>query len=390
MVFRSFQSLRKNWGLFGAFAIVSLILWNTNILFQVVKNEERTKMELWATAQKELIESNDLSRDYGTLTFDVLQKIGVTPMIQVNEQGKIIDFRNIDWKPQEDPDSLGLYATLAKLKKENAPIPIVYKDIINQTLYYGDSLLLVKLQYYPLALLLIIFLFGGLLYFFFQTNKASEQNRLWAGMAKETAHQIGTPLSSLMGWIDLLKEQNIAPASIEEMQKDIERLEVITERFSKVGSLPELQLADVVHIAQETIAYLKQRTGKQIQWEVELPEKEILLPLNASLLSWTLENLVKNGLDSMKGIGRLQLRLLELEREVRLLVIDEGSGIAPNNIKKIFQPGFTTKARGWGLGLSLAHRIIHEYHKGSIAVKESKLGKGTTFEIVLQKKDRGN
>ena len=146
-MFRSFQSLRKNWGLFGAFAIVSLILWNTNILFQVVKNEERTKMELWATAQKELIESNDLSRDYGTLTFDVLQKIGVTPMIQVNEQGKIIDFRNIDWKPQEDPDSLGLYATLAKLKKENAPIPIVYKDIINQTLYYGDSLLLVKLQY---------------------------------------------------------------------------------------------------------------------------------------------------------------------------------------------------------------------------------------------------
>ena len=347
-------------------------------------------MELWATAQKELIESNDLSRDYGTLTFDVLQKIGVTPMIQVNEQGKIIDFRNIDWKPQEDPDSLGLYATLAKLKKENAPIPIVYKDIINQTLYYGDSLLLVKLQYYPLALLLIIFLFGGLLYFFFQTNKASEQNRLWAGMAKETAHQIGTPLSSLMGWIDLLKEQNIAPASIEEMQKDIERLEVITERFSKVGSLPELQLADVVHIAQETIAYLQQRTGKQIQWEVELPKKEILLPLNASLFSWTLENLVKNGLDSMKGIGRIQLRLLELEREVRLLVIDEGSGIAPNNIKKIFQPGFTTKARGWGLGLSLAHRIIHEYHKGSIAVKESKLGKGTTFEIVLQKKDRGN
>jgi len=384
-VFRSFQSLWKNWGLLGAFAIVSLILWNTYILFQVVKKEERTKMELWATAQKELVESNDLSRDYGSLSFDVLQKIGVTPMIQVTEKGKIIDYRNIEWNSQEDPDSLELYAILAKLKKENDPIPIVYKDIINQNLYYGDSLLLVKLQYYPLALLLIILLFGGLLYFFFQTNKAAEQNRLWAGMAKETAHQIGTPLSSLMGWIDLLKEQNIAPASIEEMQKDIERLEVITERFSKVGSLPELELKDVVQITKDTIRYLQQRTGKQIQWDVELPKKEILLPLNASLLSWTMENLVKNGLDSMKGIGRLQLQLLEFDNEVHFLVKDEGSGIAPENLKKIFQPGFTTKTRGWGLGLSLAHRIIREYHNGSIKVKESKLGKGTTFEIILPK-----
>ena len=384
-MFRSFQSLWKNWGLLGAFAIVSLILWNTYILFQVVKKEERTKMELWATAQKELVESNDLSRDYGSLSFDVLQKIGVTPMIQVTEKGKIIDYRNIEWNSQEDPDSLELYAILAKLKKENDPIPIVYKDIINQNLYYGDSLLLVKLQYYPLALLLIILLFGGLLYFFFQTNKAAEQNRLWAGMAKETAHQIGTPLSSLMGWIDLLKEQNIAPASIEEMQKDIERLEVITERFSKVGSLPELELKDVVQITKDTIRYLQQRTGKQIQWYVELPKKEILLPLNASLLSWTMENLVKNGLDSMKGIGRLQLQLLEFDNEVHFLVKDEGSGIAPENLKKIFQPGFTTKKRGWGLGLSLAHRIIREYHNGSIKVKESKLGKGTTFEIILPK-----
>ncbi len=385
MVFRSFQSLWKNWGLLGAFAIVSLILWNTYILFQVVKNEERTKMELWATAQKELVESNDLSRDYGTLSFDVLQKIGVTPMIQVNEKGEIIDFRNIEWNPQKDPDSLELYTILAQLKKENDPIPIVYKDIINQNLYYGDSLLLVKLQYYPLALLLIILLFGSLLYFFFQTNKAAEQNRLWAGMAKETAHQIGTPLSSLMGWIDLLKEQNIAPASIEEMQKDIERLEVITERFSKVGSLPELELKDVVQITKDTIRYLQQRTGKQIQWDVELPKKEILLPVNASLVSWTMENLVKNGLDSMKGIGRLQLQLVEFDKEVHFLVKDQGSGIAPENLKKIFQPGFTTKTRGWGLGLSLAHRIIREYHNGSIRVKESKLGKGTTFEIILPK-----
>ena len=290
MVFQSFKHLWKSWGLYGAFAIVVLIMWNTNVLFQIVKKEERVKMELWAMAQQEIAESSDLSISYGNLAFDVLQKIGVTPMIQVDEQGKIVDFKNIEWSKTTDPDSIELYKTLAHLKSENAPIPIVYKDLINQNLYYGNAPLLVKLQYYPLALLLILFLFGGLLYFFFQTNKASEQNRLWAGMAKETAHQIGTPLSSLMGWIALLKEQNIAPASLEEMQKDIERLEVITERFSKVGSLPELIPADIVSVSEETVAYLQKRTGKQVEWTLDFPDKEIILPLNASLLSWTLEN----------------------------------------------------------------------------------------------------
>ena len=193
MVFQSFKHLWKSWGLYGAFAIVVLIMWNTNVLFQIVKKEERVKMELWAMAQQEIAESSDLSISYGNLAFDVLQKIGVTPMIQVDEQGKIVDFKNIEWSKTNDPDSIELYKKLAHLKSVNAPIPIVYKDLINQNLYYGNAPLLVKLQYYPLALLLILFLFGGLLYFFFQTNKASEQNRLWAGMAKETAHQIGTP-----------------------------------------------------------------------------------------------------------------------------------------------------------------------------------------------------
>ena len=279
---KSFQTLWKNWRLYGVFAIVLLIVWNTNILFQLVKEEERTKMELWGKAQRELVESNDLSRDFGTLAFDVLQKIGVTPMIQVDEQGNIVDFKNIVWSAEEDPDSLALYATLEEIKRQNDPIPIVYRDIINQKLYYGDAPLLVKLRYYPLALLLILILFGGLLYFFFQTNKAAEQNRLWAGMAKETAHQIGTPLSSLMGWVTLLKEQQIAPASVEEMQKDIERLEVITDRFSKVGSLPELAQEDVVALIQTTIVYLKKRTGSQIQWAIDLPEKKDFLAFKFS------------------------------------------------------------------------------------------------------------
>jgi two-component system, sporulation sensor kinase D len=384
-MFNSLQSVWKSWGLYGAFAIVLLIVWNTNILFQLVKEEERNKMELWATAQKELVESNDLSRDFGTLAFDVLQKIGVAPMIQVNEAGKIVDFKNIAWSAKEDPDSLQLYAVLEEIKLQNAPIPIVYSDIINQKLYYGDAPLLVKLRYYPLALLLILLLFGGLLYFFFQTNKAAEQNRLWAGMAKETAHQIGTPLSSLMGWIALLKEQEIAPASVEEMQKDIERLEVITERFSKVGSLPDLEEGDIVALTQSTIDYLKKRTGSQVEWEVHLPTTSIHLPLNAALLSWTLENLVKNGLDAMKGIGRLRIDLIDKKNEVRIWVQDEGSGIASKDLKQLFRPGFTTKSRGWGLGLSLARRIIHDYHNGFIQVKSTQLGQGTTFELMLPK-----
>ena len=380
-----FQNKIRPWVLLSVFVIVALILWNTNILFQILKEEERTKMELWATAQQELIENSDLSRDYGILAFDVLQKIGVTPMIQVNASGYIKDFKNIGWDIQRDPDSLKLYDLLSELKLENAPIAIRYKDVVNQTLYYGDSELLKKLQYYPLALLLIMALFAAVLFFFFQTSRVSEQNRLWAGMAKETAHQIGTPLSSLMGWITLLKEQNIAPTSVDEMEKDVDRLTVITERFSKVGSLPELHDHDVARATEEAILYLKKRSSQLIQWTWDVPTNEIRIPINLPLYSWTLENLIKNGIDAMKGQGGLTIELVERKNEVVIRVSDTGQGIAPKNVKRIFNPGFTTKQRGWGLGLSLVRRIIVDYHQGSIAVLKTEMGKGTTFEIRLKK-----
>ena len=379
------QNKIKPWVLLTVFVIVALILWNTNILFQILKEEERTKMELWATAQQELIENSDLSRDYGILAFDVLQKIGVTPMIQVNASGYIKDFKNIGWDIQRDPDSLKLYDLLSELKLENAPIAIRYKEVVNQTLYYGDSELLKKLQYYPLALLLIMALFAAVLFFFFQTSRVSEQNRLWAGMAKETAHQIGTPLSSLMGWITLLKEQNIAPTSVDEMEKDVDRLTVITERFSKVGSLPELHDHDVARATEEAILYLKKRSSQLIQWTWDVPTNEIRIPINLPLYSWTLENLIKNGIDAMKGQGGLTIELVERKNEVVVRVSDTGQGIAPKNVKRIFNPGFTTKQRGWGLGLSLVRRIIVDYHQGSIAVLKTEMGKGTTFEIRLKK-----
>lgn len=376
---------KNNSWLLGAFLIVALILWNTNILFQNLKKEERAKMELWGMAQQELIENSSVNN----LTFQVLQQTWINPMIQVDEQGKIIGHKNIDWDPKSE-DSLVIYNQLEKIKRENQPILIRYQDSlsnINQKLYYGDSLLLKKLQYYPLALLLIIFLFGAVLYFVFKTSKISEQNRLWAAMAKETAHQIGTPLTSMIGWITLLKEKQKSEP-LDEMEKDIERLQVITDRFSKVGSLPELQPADIVDETRKTLKYLEKRSSGLITFKIKLPKKKILIPLNPQLFSWTLENLIKNGIDAMKGKGMINLQFFEESQSVNIHISDTGSGIKKENFRKIFSPGFTSKKRGWGLGLSLAKRIITDYHRGKISVKASELGKGTTFEIILKKRDQ--
>ena len=373
---------KNNSWLLGAFLIVALILWNTNILFQNLKKEERAKMELWGMAQQELIENSTVNN----LTFEVLQQTWINPMIQVNSQGKIIGYKNIDWDPKSE-DSLVIYKQLEKIQRENQPILIRYQDSlsnINQKLYYGDSILLKKLQYYPLALLLIIFLFGAVLYFVFKTSKISEQNRLWAAMAKETAHQIGTPLTSMIGWITLLKEKERSEP-LDEMEKDIERLQVITDRFSKVGSLPELELVDIVGETLRTLKYLEKRSSDLITFESELPPKKIFLPLNPQLFSWTLENLIKNGIDAMKGKGTIILKLFEESQTITIHISDTGSGIKKENFKKIFSPGFTTKKRGWGLGLSLAKRIITDYHRGKISVKDSVLRKGTTIEMILKK-----
>lgn len=374
---------KNNSWLLVAFFIVALILWNTNILFQTLKKEERAKMELWGMAQQEFIENSTVNN----LTFKILQQTWINPMIQVNDQGKIIGYKNIDWNPETE-DSLIIYEQLGEIKRENQPILIRYQDSlsnINQKLYYGDSVLLKKLQYYPLALLLIIFLFGAVLYFVFKTSKISEQNRLWAAMAKETAHQIGTPLSSMIGWITLLNEKEKSKA-LNEMEKDIERLQVITDRFSKIGSLPELKAADVVEETRKTLEYLEKRSSKLISFKNQLPQKKILLPLNAQLFSWTLENLIKNGIDAMKGKGTMKLILSDHPHMINIQISDTGSGIKKENFRKVFSPGFTSKKRGWGLGLSLAKRIVIDYHRGKISVKTSELGEGTTFEIILKKK----
>ena len=374
----------KNSWLLAAFLIVSLILWNTNLLFETLKNEERKKMKLWALAQEELIENSVVNN----LTFEVLQQTWINPMIQVDQNEKIIGYKNINWD-ENSQDSLELYNYLENIKSENQPILIRYKDSlsdINQKLYYGDSILLKKLQYYPLALLLIIFLFGAVLYFVYKTSRISEQNRLWNSMAKETAHQIGTPLTSMIGWITLMKDQNKESEPLNEIEKDLERLKVITDRFSKMGFLPKLKKSDIVSETKKTIEYLKKRSSDLVIFQTNIPKNEILLPLNQQLYSWTLENLIKNGIDAIKGKGTIKVSLKEDLNWVIITISDSGQGIKKELYKKIFSPGYTSKKRGWGLGLSLAKRIISDYHKGKISVKKSVIGKGSTFEILLKKK----
>ena len=382
---RILKNQRKNSGFLFAFIIVALILWNTNLLFQNLSKEQRTKMELWAMAQEEYIQNQSFSN----LTFEVLQRSGVNPMIQVDENDKILEIRNVNLDEAKQ-DSTDLYKILDQIKKENDPILIQYKNdsgalMINQKLYYGNSEVLKKLQYYPLALLLIIFLFAAVLYFVFKTAKIAEQNRLWAAMAKETAHQIGTPLTSMMGWITLLKEKQKNSEPLLEIEKDIERLNVITDRFSKVGSNPELTLSDLNETISKTVNYLQKRSSEYVQFKLELPNNKITIPFNTQLISWTLENLIKNGIDAMKGKGTLCISVKELEQQVEILISDTGTGMTKEVTSKIFDPGFTTKSRGWGLGLSLARRIIVDFHQGRISVVKSTIGKGTQFKIMLLK-----
>ena len=379
----NFNFKAKNTWLIFAFILVILILWNTNALFDSLSLQERSKMELWAMAQKEYIKNPSLSN----LTFEVLQRSGTNPIIQVDEFDKIIEIRNIDWDNKKQ-DSIQLYNLLYEIKKENDPIIIKYKNdqgelVINQKLYYGNSSILKKLQYYPLALLLIIFLFGSVLYFVLKTSRVAEQNRLWTAMAKETAHQLGTPLSSMMGWVSLLKEKESLP--IKEIEKDIKRLNLISERFSKVGSIPNLESQEINSVIEQTTSYLKKRSSEHILFEIKLPQKEVILPFNSQLISWTLENLIKNGIDAMKGKGRLSVQMIEQKSKVEIYICDSGSGIKDELIPSIFNPGFTTKERGWGLGLSLAKRIVEDFHNGKIIVNKNRQSQGTCFQILLNK-----
>ena len=363
----------------GSFIVVSLILWNTNSFFKTFKEEERLKMEIWATAQSEFLQSAE-DVDLGSLHLKVFQNNTSTPMILINKDSSI---RTNNIPSELAKDSLYISKKLRQFQDENVPISIDQQGEHLATLYYGNSEVLNKLKFYPIALLLIILLFGAVIYFLFKTNKASEQNKLWAGMAKETAHQIGTPLSSLLGWNELLKTEHINPDITKEIEKDIARLQTITERFSKIGSLPKLDASDIVIETRNAYDYLKRRSSKLIHFSFNSKVDNAQVLLNRSLYNWTIENLVKNGIDAMKGKGSIAIEIVPNGKYVNILVADTGHGIPKSNFNTIFNPGVTTKKRGWGLGLSLVKRIVEEYHNGKIKVLSS--GKeGTIMQITLK------
>lgn len=366
--------------IFASFLIISLILWNTYTFFQIFKNEERLKMNLWANAHKTLInagENTDLE-----LPLQIFSTNTSIPII-LTENDSIINTRNIEEKIVKDKKRSNSF--LSGLKAQNDPIVIEYVPGKFQKLYYGNSALLNKLKYYPVALMLIIVLFAGLVYNFYRSTKMATQNKLWAGMAKETAHQIGTPLSSLIGWVEILKADDVPESTIVEIEKDIDRLQTITERFSKIGSEPKVENKDVIEETQKSYDYLQSRFSKQVEFSFKAPKQPIMVLMNPTLHSWTIENLVKNAIDAMKGRGKLSLQVIQDGDLVKINVSDTGKGIPKKEFKNVFEPGFTTKKRGWGLGLSLTKRIVEEYHKGTIKVLHSEIGKGTTMQVSFKK-----
>ena len=364
-----------------SFLTISLILWNTYQFFQKFKEEERVKMENFSQAQIELGKIIDLNGNISDFPLKIIQSNSSTPMIIEDSEGNF-QSKNIEITYEDSQEFLKILSE--KFKDQNKPIPVIYKGKILSTMYYGDSELLNKLKYYPFALLLIFLLFSAVVLLFYKSTQVASQNKLWTGMAKETAHQIGTPLSSLIGWTELLKIEAVNPEYISEIEKDIKRLETITDRFSKIGSKPLLETSNIVSATTESFNYLKARNSKLIIFEMKAPETEILVALNPELYSWAIENLVKNGIDAMKGEGRISVSLESTETMVLIKVKDSGKGMTKKLFKKVFETGFTSKKRGWGLGLSLSKRIIEEYHNGKIKVLRSEAGVGTTMQISLK------
>ena len=375
----------------ASFLIVASILWNTNQFFKQFKNEERLKMEVLSVAY-ENFNNPDLDIDM-PLETKIIEANKSIPMIITFENGDIKKWANLDVKNSKKftalpvDDRLYLSRQLDKMKAENEPLVVHYKVDnvdVSEKIYYRDSDLLNKLQYYPLGLVLILFLFGTIIYLAFKANKVAEQNKLWAGMAKETAHQIGTPLSSLLGWVEILRLDNANEDTVSEIEKDVSRLNTIADRFSKIGSIPKLTKHDIVKETKVAFDYIQSRSFKQIDFDFKADDNPIYVDLNLQLYSWVIENLVKNAIDAMKGKGSLSISVNQENSTAIILVTDSGKGISKRLYKKIFNPGYTTKRRGWGLGLSLTKRIIEDYHKGRIYVKRSEIGKGTTFQIELK------
>ena len=355
-------------------------LFYTGNLVEKLKAEERENIEIWAEATR-LISLSDNNQNVDFLSL-IIDNNNTVPVILTDESDSIISIRNINIEKTYDREYLR--KTLNKFKEKNEPIIVELNKKHYNLIYYNDSIILTMLIYYPYIQLGIILLLILVSYVAFRSSQKAEQNQVWVGMSKETAHQLGTPTSSLSGWIELLQQKHPEVSIARELALDVGRLEKVTERFSRIGSKPVLANENIVEIISQTIEYLKSRTSSKVKFINDFSySKEILVPLNAALFEWVIENVCKNAIDSMEGKGEINIRITDSDKNALIDISDSGKGIPKSLIKKIFNPGFTTKQRGWGLGLSLARRIIEEYHNGRIFVRHSEVGKGSCIRIII-------
>ena len=368
-----------------AVAIVTGTVFYSNFLAKKIANEEREKLSQWIEANKFIGNAPD-NVDL-TLASQIQQQNADIPIIQTNERDSIIDSRNLDSTAMAESPGY-LQRKLKEFKSAHPPVELVLskKPYIADKYYYGDSALLKQVRYYPLIQLLVVALFIFITLFAITTRNKSTQNQVWAGMAKETAHQLGTPISSLQGWVEMLKEKKESAVIAADMEKDINRLKLISDRFGKIGSSPQLEEKNVVSQIEDMITYIKRRSTDKVNFEIRTAgSTPVVAKISGPLFDWVIENLLKNALDAMVGKGSIVIKIKNEPSHVTIDVIDTGKGISTKNLVKVFKPGFTTKKRGWGLGLSLSKRIIHQYHKGQLFVKSSEVNKGTTFRIILNK-----
>jgi nitrogen-specific signal transduction histidine kinase len=364
-----------------AVAIVSGTIFYSNFLAKKIEVEERQKIRQWVEANK-FIATAPQNVDL-TLASSIQQQNADIPIIWTNENDSIIDSRNLDSSLTSSKSYL--QKKLKEFKSAHPPVILVLNNnpYVADKYYYGDSKLLKQVRYFPIIQLLIVALYIFITFYAISVRNKSTQNQVWAGMAKETAHQLGTPISSLEGWVEMLKEKETHSSISAEMEKDVNRLKLISDRFGKIGSAPKLEEKDITEQVEKMVAYIKRRSTDKVNFTVDKPEHKVIANISEPLFDWVIENLLKNALDAINGKGLINIKIKERPGQAIIDITDSGKGISKQNIGKVFKPGFTTKKRGWGLGLSLAKRIIEQYHKGQLYVKSSEPGKGTTFRIVL-------
>ena len=364
----------------AAIAAVSLLV--SNSLVEDLKLEEERKMEVWASAMGSLIsaeENADVS-----LEQEILSGNSTIPVVLTDASGSIMQYNNIELDAGADTLSV-LMERAANMRREGRVIPIPLGDLGEQYACYDDSMILTKLSFYPYVQLAVVLLFFLVSFVAILNSKRAEQNRVWVGLSKETAHQLGTPISSLIAWTEVLKEKYPDDELVPEMEHDVARLQRVAERFSKIGSKPEPEAMDVTAVVSGAVDYVKRRSPAKVEYSVSYPKNPVLVRMNAPLMEWVMENLCRNAVDAMDGAGKITVAVSQDDDRVFIEVTDTGKGIAKSLRKRVFEPGYTTKKRGWGLGLSLAKRIVEEYHKGRIFVKNSAIGRGATFRIELKK-----